>query len=123
MRWIKQCLVALLCIAFVGAPLKRAFASSDTQVSITSANLDRATSPQMRHMHDNEVDDFSNSIDQQCCPLDHDTMAGGFCADCLVFAMVSSPIFEQKARRQIQLTLVAPAHSHSVVGDTPVPKI
>ena len=115
--------MVLLCITFVGAPLTRASASSDVQVGITSGKLDGATSPQMPHMHDNEVDDFSNSIDQQCCPMDHDTMAGGFCADCLVFAMVSSPIFEQKARRQIQLTLVAPAHSHSLVGDTPVPKI
>lgn len=134
-RWIKQCLMVLLCITFVGAPLTRATASGSIQVDITSGKSDDATSPQMPqmpqvpqvpqvpHMHDNEADDFSNSINQQCCPMDHDTMAGGFCADCLVFAMVSSPIFEQKARRQIQLTLVAPAHSHSLVGDTPVPKI
>jgi len=120
MQRIRQCLIALLCIAFVGAPLTRASASSDVQVDITSGKLDGATSP---HIHDNEADDFSNPINQQCCPMDHNTMAGGFCADCLVFAMVSSPIFEQKARRQIQLTLVAPAHSHSVVEDAPVPKI
>ncbi len=123
MQRIKQCLMALICIAFVLAPLQRASAAMHLQANLGSGQSDDINRQETAHLHGGEIESNSSTGGQQCCSSDHSNMAGGFCADCLVFALVNSPINEKRIRQPVPLVHSSSGQSRSVVGDTPVPKI
>lgn len=74
------------------------------------------------HLAHAGMTDGGHDMQPQCCPQDHDAMAGGFCADCLVFAEAAElPI---AASRPAPAALMREMAGQSLcpAGDAPVPK-